>query len=97
MGGFHARMASLEEHRALIYEWHPNALLLGHERYIAIILFCMDSAFECAVFGLNALGQARQAEGFRSVTDEAALRKISPRDVTGTARIEMTRRCATRL
>jgi hypothetical protein len=83
--GFHSRMASLEEHRALVYEWHPNALLPGHERHIAIILFCMDSAFECTVFALNALGQARQPTGFRTVTDEGALRRISPRDVTGTA------------
>jgi hypothetical protein len=82
--GFHSRIASLEEHRALLYEWHPNALLPGHERHIAIILFCMDSALECTVFALNALGQARLPAGFRAVTDEGALRKISPRDVTGT-------------
>ena len=78
-------MTSLEEHRALVYEWHPNALLNSHERHIAIILFCMDSAFECTVFALNALGQARQPAGFRTVTDEGALRRISPRDVTGIA------------
>jgi hypothetical protein len=83
--GFHSRMASLEEHRALVYVWHPSALLPGHERHIAIILFCMDSAFECTVFALNVLGQARQPTGFRTVTDEGALRRISPRDVTGTA------------
>lgn len=85
LGGFHARMASLEEHRALAYEWHSNALLPGHERHVAIMLFCMDSALECTVFALNALGQARDPAGFRSVMDEGALRRISPRDVTGTA------------
>jgi hypothetical protein len=56
--GFHSRMTSLEEHRAFVSEWHPNALLTGFERHIAIILFCMDSALECLVFALNALGQA---------------------------------------
>lgn len=81
--GFHSRMISLEEHRALVYEWNPNAILTGHERHIAIILFCMDSAFECLVFALNAFGQARQSSGFRSVTDEGALRRISPRDIIG--------------
>jgi hypothetical protein len=90
--GFHSRMASLEEHRALVYEWHPNALLPGHERHIAIILFCMDSAFECTVFALNALGQARQPTGFRTVTDEGALRQISPRDVTCLRYTEFTQK-----
>jgi hypothetical protein len=83
--GFRSRMSSLEEHRALVYEWHSDSMLLGHERHIAIILFCMDSAVECTVFALNALGQAHQPAGFRTVTDDAALRLISPRDVTGTA------------
>jgi hypothetical protein len=81
--GFHSRMAGLEEHRALLYEWHPNAIFAAHERHIAIILFCMDSALECTIFALNALGQARQPNGFRSVSDENALKKISPRDVMG--------------
>lgn len=81
--GFHSRMISLEEHRAMVYEWHPGASIVGHERHIAIILFCMDSAFECLVFALNALGQARLVPGFRAVTDEEALRKISPRDIIG--------------
>lgn len=81
--GFYSRMMSLEEHRRLVYEWHPKALLPWHERHVAIILFCMDSAFECLVFALNALGQARHPSGFRSVEDEVALRRISPRDITG--------------
>lgn len=85
LSGSRSRMLSLEEHRALVYEWHPSAMLHGHERHIAIMLFCMDSAFECLVFALNALGQARDTSGFRDVTDDIALRKIAPRDVIGAA------------
>jgi len=82
--GFHSRMLSLEEHRRLVYEWHPGAQINGHERHIAIILFAMDSAFECLIFALNALGQAYLPHGFRQTTDDASLRKISPRDILGT-------------
>ena len=43
----------------------------------------MDSAFECLVFALNALGQARVPSGFRSIADEKSLKGIKPRDVIG--------------
>jgi len=81
--GFHSRMNGLEQHRRLVYEWHTAALLDMHEHNIATMLFCMDSAIECIVFALNALGQAKDRASFRDVTDSAALRNISPRDVTG--------------
>ncbi|MBU1413961.1 hypothetical protein KKC22_20800 [Myxococcota bacterium] len=83
--GVQQRMTSLEENRRLVYEWHPQVSIAGHERHIAIMLFCMDSAFECLVFALNALGQAHTPQGFRSLSDEKALKNITPKDVIGLA------------
>lgn len=86
LSGFRSRMVSLEEHRELVYEWHPFAFINMHERHIAVILFSMDSALECTVFAMNALGQARDKAGFRDVSEVAALRRISLQDVLGTSK-----------
>lgn len=81
MSGVQSRMLSVEEQRALLYEWHAGATLDGHERRYSLILFAMDSAVECLVFALNSLGQAWISGKFRSVSDQKTLRKISPNDV----------------
>lgn len=83
LNGFRSRMVSLEEHRQLVYEWHPLATLNGHERHIAVLLFAMDSALECIVFATNALGFSKDKTGFRDVGRLQALSKISPIDVLG--------------
>jgi hypothetical protein len=43
----------------------------------------MDSAIECFTFALNALGFAVLPTDFRDVTDDRALRRISPKDILG--------------
>lgn len=83
LSGFRSRLESLEESRVLVYEWHPFGLWSRYERHVAVMLFAMDSAFECLVFGLNALGQAKSPDTFRTVNSERALRQISPRDLIG--------------
>ena len=52
---------------------------------LAGALFCMDSALECLVFALNALGNAVDASAFRDVRSRKALSRISPRNVLGNA------------
>lgn len=81
LNGSWNRIVSLDEHCRLIYEWHPKVRVSLHDSNVAIALFAMDSACECLVFALNALGQAYKVDQFRDVSDESALRKISLRDV----------------
>ena len=47
------------------------------------MLFCMDSAIECFVFMLNALGHAVDRSGFRDISSDRDLRRISPDDILG--------------
>lgn len=80
--GIRSRLNGLEFHRRLLYDWvkgPPGS----NEHHVAVILFSMDSALECLVFSLNALGQAADVKLFRDITNENALRKISPYDVIG--------------
>lgn len=81
--GVRSRRVGIELHRPLVYEWVRGHNRDHHEHHIATMLFCMDSALECLVFSLNALGQAVDATQFRDIRDEADLRRVSPRDVTG--------------
>ena len=54
----------------LVYERHPNALVPGHKLKTTIVFFCMDSAFHCTVFTLNAFIKALQLNGFRDMKGE---------------------------
>src|SRR5207247_7613173 len=56
--GLTSRCNGIVWHSELFHAWIPVAPLEGREHHIAAMLFCMDSAMECLVFALNALGQA---------------------------------------
>ena len=81
--GLRSRCSGIAWHSKLFHSWIPAAPLEAREHHIATMLFCMDSAMECLVFTLNALGQAVDKDGFREILSRSALRGISPRDVLG--------------
>ncbi|MCX5674297.1 MAG: hypothetical protein NTX87_04760 [Planctomycetota bacterium] len=50
---------------------------------MAVCLFCMDSAVECWVFALNAVGFGVGTRSFLDVSDDQALRRVSPENIIG--------------
>ena len=80
------RVNGLLRHSASLHEWHQRASIATQEDDIAVMLFCMDSAVECFVFMLNALGQAADKSAFRSVSSDRDLRRIGPDDILGSKR-----------
>jgi len=84
--GTMSRMRGLQQHSLSLHQWRMDASIQTQEHDIAVMLFCMDSAIECFVFMLNALGQAVDKAAFRDVSSEKTLKLISPNDVLGTKR-----------
>jgi hypothetical protein len=88
-GGYYgvmSRLRGLQQHSLSLHQWRMNSSVQSHEHDIAVMLFCMDSAIECFVFMLNALGQALDKAVFRDVSSEKTLRQINPDDVLGVKR-----------
>jgi len=83
--GVMSRVRGLHQHSRSLHEWSlQETRLLSHQEHdIATMLFCMDSALECFVFMLNALGQAVDKPGFRDVASDSGLRRIGPDDILG--------------
>jgi hypothetical protein len=82
--GFDARIFGVKSHFRLVHSWlpairHPSET----EHHAASLLFCMDSAMECFVFMLNALGYATMPAGFWGVADSNALKSVTPCDILG--------------
>jgi hypothetical protein len=51
-------MRGVQMHSLSLHQWRVDTSVQTHEHDVAVMLFCMDSAIECFVFMLNALGQA---------------------------------------
>lgn len=81
--GVMARVRGVKLHSRSLHEWRTSSSMSSHEHDIAVMLFCMDSAIECFVFMLNALGQAADKAAFRDVASDSALRRIGPEDILG--------------
>ncbi len=81
--GVGSRLDGVNRHSVALHSWIPPETIHQREHHIATMLFCMDSALECLVFALNALGQAVDRSGFREVSSRKALAGISPKDVVG--------------
>jgi len=82
--GFYARLYGVQHHYSEVHAWLPRVRIPTETEYhLASTLFQMDSALECLTFAVNALGWAAMPSGFRDVTDEGALRRISPLDILG--------------
>lgn len=83
--GLHARVYAVRGHFYDVHAWVPSRRLpVETESQVSTILFNMDSAIECFVFMLNALGWAIAPDQFLDVTDGKTLKRIAPRNIVGT-------------
>jgi hypothetical protein len=83
--GVRLRAQGWAEHNEALHSWALLETIEARERHIAGALFCMDSALECLVFALNAMGNAVEVSAFQDVTSRRALSRVSPRNVLGNA------------
>ena len=82
--GFYARLHGLTVLYEAVHAWLPTLRTPRETEYhLASIFFNLDSAVECLTFALNALGYAARPSAFRDISDEQALRQISPKDLSG--------------
>ncbi len=81
--GVRSRAEGWAEHVEAIHSWVPLQHIEARERHLAGALFCMDSALECLVFALNAIGNAVEPSAFRDITSRKELSRVSPRNVVG--------------
>ena len=85
--GLYARVLGVQIHYREVHSWtsplSPISGIQGAEYHLSSILFNMDSAIECMVFALNALGYIANSTQFLDVSDETKLRKISPINILG--------------
>ena len=86
--GLYARVLGVQIHYHEVHSWtlpmSPISSIQRAEYHLSSILFNMDSAIECMVFALNALGYiANPPPQFLDVTNESDLRKISPNNILG--------------
>jgi hypothetical protein len=82
--GFDARIFGIKTHFRLVHSWVPEVRHPTETEYhIASLFFGMDSAIECFVFMLNALGHAAMPSGFWDVADSSTLTKVAPKDILG--------------
>ena len=76
-----ARLRGLAARYAEVHTWIPVPRdTTAVEAALGEILFDADSALECMVFGLNALGHGVRGRGFRNTMSRGQLKSISPRD-----------------
>lgn len=82
--GLYARVMGVGIHYHKVHSWEPAIKDPSMTEYhLSSILFNMDSAVECMVFALNALGYIADSSKFFDVTSEKNLSKISPYNILG--------------
>jgi hypothetical protein len=85
--GLYARAFGVQINYHAVHSWTLPAPFMNSiqraEYHLASILFNMDSAIECMVFALNALGYIADSKQFKDVTSEKELAKISPSNILG--------------
>ena len=82
--GFNVRLYAAEKHYAELHAWQLRCRWhLEPEYHLASIFFGLDSALECFVFAMNALGFAARPAEFIDITSHKALRSITPRLALG--------------
>ena len=82
-GGLFARVTGVQIHYYKVHSWNLEMIPVPVEYHLSSILFNMDSAIECMVFSLNALGYIADSEQFHDVTDVWKLRSINPNNILG--------------
>lgn len=84
LGGLYARVLGVKIHYHKIHAWEldvkPPQVI---EYNLSSIFFNMDSAIECMVFALNALGYIADSNLFIDIADEKKLKMISPYNIVG--------------
>jgi len=84
LNGFYARLYGVALHYQTVHVWLPTVRSPKEiEYHLASIFFNLDSAIECLIFALNALGYAAMPSSFRDVSDVRALKRICPKDLLG--------------
>jgi hypothetical protein len=78
--GVQARVWAVETHVPQMFM--PQGVL-EHEYLLASAIFGMESAMECFVFALNALGNAKDPAAFLDVTSDKALQPVGPGNIIG--------------
>lgn len=79
-----ARLLGVKQHYAELHAWKSTTRSTEEMDYhLASVLFNMDSAIECCIFLLNALGWAASRPDFRDVSEDDGLANIRPGDVFG--------------
>lgn len=79
--GFYSRIYGVVRHYEEIHRWAPRPTM--PEYHLASIFFNMDSALECFVFLMNALGNSVAPDQFLDITDAQALRQVAPSNILG--------------
>ncbi|TAN07150.1 MAG: hypothetical protein EPN36_02815 [Rhodanobacteraceae bacterium] len=84
--GFHVRLFAVETHYAQLHAWQLRRRWhLEPEYHLASIVFGMDSALECLLYAMNALGYGVCPEEFVDITTDKGLRSISPWLILGSS------------
>jgi len=84
--GFHVRLYAVERHYAELHAWELRCRWhLEPEYHLASIFFGLDSALECFLYAMNALGFGARPNEFPDITTEKGLRSIAPWLVLGSS------------
>ncbi len=81
--GLNARLFGVRIHYHEVHAWTIPKSPLVVEYHLSSILFNMDSAIECMVYTLNALGYIASSTQFLDINDDKKLRGISPYNILG--------------
>lgn len=83
--GSYARVHGVCNHYHSVHAWMLRPRIPSETEYhLASLFFNMDSLIECITYALNALGFCASGDrGFRDITCERSLRRISPLDILG--------------
>jgi hypothetical protein len=80
----HHRVHGIQRHYEDVHAWLPAPRAFADvEHHLADLLFNLDSAMECLIYGLNALGFAAFRTEFLDVTDRESLKRVNPGNVIG--------------
>lgn len=83
--GMRARLYGVSLHFFEVHAWRPYIRsMMENEYHLSSIFFNMDSAIECFIFAMNALGTAVAPSEFCDVANDSELRKIAPSNILGT-------------
>jgi hypothetical protein len=82
--GLYARVMGVKIHYHKLHAWELEVKTPQVTEYnLSSLLFNMDSAIECAVFALNALGYIADSRFFVDINDENKIKSIAPYNVIG--------------